>query len=104
MITKEYIVNLLETNDKAVGRALIVLKNRQTHSEQVTKTTHVTNNRGFTQAHGRSGTGMAQFYERAGFLTARQLAFWRRKNKNGVMRIGMYWRQLIEEAEAKKAA
>ena len=38
MHTVESIKSLLATNDKAIGRALIVLRNRQTADEQASET------------------------------------------------------------------
>jgi hypothetical protein len=103
-ITADAIVNLLATNDRAVGRALIVLRNRQTADEQVSESTKHHNNRGFRPCHARMGTSMANFFERAGYLTPKQVAYWRTKEKTGKMRIAIYWRQLMEEAERKAAA
>lgn len=103
-ITVDAIVNLLATNDRAVGRALVVLRNRQTADEQISESTKHHNNRGFRPCHARMGTSMANFFERAGYLTPRQVAYWRAKEKTGKMRIAIYWRQLMEEAERKAAA
>ncbi len=102
-LTKEYIQNLLMTNDHAVGRALIVLNERQTSSEQNCQTTISNNGVGFRPCDARMGTSMAQFYAKYNRLSERQLAYWRKPQAKGV-RIAMYWRQLIEIAEAKKAA
>ena len=65
-LTAEAIVNLLATNDRAVGRALVVLRNRQTADEQISESTKHHNNRGFRPCHARMGTSMANFFERAG--------------------------------------
>ena len=46
---------------------------------------------------------MAKFYERNGYLTEKQIAYWRKTGKQG-MRIAIYWRQLLAEAHAKAAA
>ncbi len=103
-VTVEQIIALLETNDRAVGRALVVLRNRQTADEQISESTKHHNNRGFRPCHARMGTSMANFFERAGYLTPKQVAYWRVKEKTGKMRIAIYWRQLMEEAERKAAA
>lgn len=100
-LTKENIVNLLKTNDKAIGRALVVLKNRQTYDEQSAQTTKHHNNKGFRPCHARMGTSMANFFEKNGYLSPKQIAYWRVEGKEG-MRIGIYSRQLIEEAELKR--
>lgn len=102
-LTKESIIELLAKNDKAIARALIVLKNRQNVDEQISETTKYQNNRGFRPCHARMGTSMAKFYERYGYLSSKQIAYWRRTDKNGNMRLAIYWRQLIEEAEKKAA-
>lgn len=101
MITKQDIVQLLAENDKAVARALIVLNERQTTDEQRTQSTRVHNGRGFKPCHARMGTSMAQFYQRNKYLSPKQLAYWRKLDKRGTMRIACYWAQLLEVAQAK---
>jgi len=100
---KEAIVKLLETNDVAVGRALLVLNARQTADEQVSEVTKYDNGRGFRPAHARMGTSMAQQFARFGRLSEKQIAYWRRTDRRGSMRIGIYWRQLLEEVVAKQS-
>jgi hypothetical protein len=102
-MTKEQIINLLATNDKAIVRALIVLNARQTLDEQASENTKYRNGRGFRPQHARVGTSMAKFYATRGFLTAKQIAYWRRPDKKGKARIAIYAGQLLEEAEAKKS-
>lgn len=102
MVTKEKIIGLLATNDKALARALVVLNNRQTADEKASETTRYRNGRGFNAAHAKRGTGMANFYLQAGFLTRRQMAWWRAcEGRGGAMRIALYVGQLMEEAAAK---
>jgi len=103
MLTKADIVKLLETNDKAIARALVVLNNNQTVAEQRSEATINRNGEGFRPCHARMGTSMAEFYQKRGFLSPKQIAYWRVKDKNGDMRLAIYWRQLAEAAEAKKA-
>lgn len=100
MTTGTEIVNLLRTNDRAVAKALVLLKNRQTADEQRDETVKYRNGRGFRPCHAVRGTSMALFYERNGYLTPKQIAYWRHCGKEG-MRISIYWRQLLEEAELK---
>jgi tRNA(Ile2) C34 agmatinyltransferase TiaS len=102
-MTGDDIINLLRVNDKAVARALVVLKNRQTVDEQRAQVARHQNGRGFRPAHARMGTSMAEFYERNGYLSPKQIAYWRSEGKQG-MRIAIYWRQLLEEANERKAA
>jgi hypothetical protein len=96
------IVNLLRNNDKAIARALIVLKDRQTADEQASQTTRHANGRGFRPCHARMGVSMAKFYERNGYLSPKQIAYWRKEGKEG-MRIAIYWKQLLEAAKDKAA-
>lgn len=101
-LTGTDIVNLLRTNDKAVARALVVLTERQTADEQVSKQTRHRNFRGFRPAHAKMGTSMAEFYQKHGYLSPKQIAYWRQEGKQG-MRISIYWRQLLEAAKLKAA-
>ena len=102
MLTGTDIVRLLESNDKAVIRALVVLYNRQTADEKVEGDAKHRNNRGFRPAHARMGSSMAEFFLKNGYLTEKQIAYWRVRGKQG-MRISIYWRQLLEEAHKKAA-
>lgn len=103
MTTKESIVKLLKTNDKAVARALVVLTARQTSDEQLQENTKYLNGRGFRPCHARMGTSMANFYSRNGYLSPKQIAYWRGKDKSGKMRIEIYAGQLLEVAKEKAA-
>lgn len=78
VITRECITNLLRTNDLAVGRALVALNARQTDDEQRDAETRYLNRKGFMTMHAARGTGMAKFFMRTGFLTQKQLEWWRR--------------------------
>lgn len=101
-LSKETIVKLLATNDKAIARALVVLNNNQTADEQASGNVRHLNGKGFRPCHARMGTSMAQFYQRTGFLSAKQIAYWRKEDAKGNMKIAIYWRQLIEAAEQKQ--
>ena len=50
------------------------------------------------------GSSMAKFYQRNGYLSPKQIAYWRAKDKRGGMRIAIYWRQLLDAAHKKAAA
>lgn len=104
MVTKWQIIDLLRTNDRAVARALVVLNQRQTQDEQASEHTRHQNGRGFRPCHARMGTNMAKFYERTGYLTSKQVAYWRRLQRDGKMRIEIYAGQLQEAAQIKAAA
>jgi len=107
MLTKEKIVQLLQSDDRAVARALVVLTARQTTDEQASEQTRYLTGRGYRPCHARMGASMSKFFERNGYLSPKQIAYWRAKDKTGSMRIGIYAGQLLEEAQikaAKKAA
>lgn len=95
--TKERVVQLLEKNDKAIGRALLRLLQNQTSDEQVTQSAKYRNNQGFRPCHARMGTSMAEFFRSKGYLSPKQAAYWRVRDKNGNMRIGIYANQLLKE-------
>ena len=97
--TREAIIALLDTNDAAVGRALVQLAARQTADERVEENTKHRNGRGFQPCHARMGTSMAEAFKKYGRLTPKQVAYWRVKDANGSMRIGCYARQLLEEVK-----
>lgn len=101
MHTVDSIRNLLATNDKAVARALLALNARQTADEQIVEHTKHHNGRGFRPCHARMGTSMAKFYQRNGYLSPKQIAYWRKTDRSGAMRIGIYARQLLEVAAEK---
>ncbi len=94
--SKELIIKLLETNDKAVGRALLRLTERQTTDEQLEKDTKYKNGMGFRPCHARVGVEMAEFFQKKGYLTVKQARYWRVKDKKGNMRIGIYANQLLK--------
>ena len=95
--TKENVVKLLETNDNAVGRALIRLNANQTADEQSDHVVKHRNNKGFRPCHARMGTSMAKWFETNSFLTPKQVSYWRTRDKKGNMRIGIYATQLLKE-------
>lgn len=100
-MNKQTIVNLLNTNDLAIGRALIVLNERQTQDEQASQGTRYSNGRGFTPADAWMGTSTAKYFLISHKLTERQLAYWRKPNAKGTPRINKYAGQLLEIAIAK---
>lgn len=103
MATKEEIKQLLKTNQKAVIRALVVLNERQTAVEQTLQGTVERNGQGFTPADARMGTSMANFYNKNGFLTEKQIAYWLKPNAKGTERIVKYSTQLWEISKLKSA-
>ena len=102
MTTKTEIQNLLRINRKAVIRALVVLNERQTATEQNCGSTINRNGMGFTPADAYMGTSMAQFAVKNGYLTDKQLEYWLKPNTKGVERILKYAGQLLEIAKLKQ--
>jgi len=104
VLSKEGIIKLLREDDRAIARALLVLTARQTADEQATANTRYLNGRGYRPCHARMGTSMSQFFQKRGYLTPQQIAYWRMKDKTGKMRIEIYAGQLLEEAQTKAKA
>ena len=67
------IENLLTTNDRAVGRAMVALLDRQTADEQVAKATRHDNKRGFSAPNARRGTYFAEWVKAGRELTGHHL-------------------------------
>ena len=103
MVTKAEIVAMLKTNDKAVARALVALNARQTADERSQETVKYDNGQGFRPCHARMGTSMANFYTKFGYLSPKQVAYWRKLDRTGKMRIEIYAGQLLIVAQAKAA-
>lgn len=101
MLNKESIVSLLKNDKRAVARALVVLYERQTSDEQAQEGTRHLNGRGFRPCHARMGSSMAKQFMKYGSLSDKQISYWRVPDATGSMRIGIYWAQLLEEAELK---
>lgn len=90
--TKSRIIRLLQNEDRAVLRALIVVYQNQTAQEKNNGSTIEDNGVGFTGIDADILTSFVRFYESVGFLTNRQIAITRNK-------IVKYWRQLLISAE-----
>lgn len=86
---KAKLVELLNTNDKAVWRGVARIYERQTEAEKAVGDTCVYNGIGFSGADAQILSSLAQFYEKTGFMTPRQTAIARKKIKK-------YTRQLLE--------
>lgn len=102
-LTVEVIREKLMTDDKWLARALVALNDRQTQDEQRDETTKYHNEKGFRPAHAKRGTGMAQFFKRQGYLTPKQVAWWRAVTPAGKSRIEIYANQLLKVATEKAA-
>ena len=103
MLTKQNILKLLAEDDRAVARAPVVLTARQTADEQASEQTRYLTGRGYRPCHAQMGASMPKFFESCGYLSPKQIAYWRVKDKTGSMRIGIYSGQLLEVAKEKAA-
>lgn len=88
---KKWVQDLLDRNDLAVCRALVVIFNRQTKSEQSADTVEVYNKVGFTGFDAQILSSFAKQYMSRGFLSDKQMGIARRKMKR-------YWKQLADVA------
>lgn len=86
---KSYVQNLLDTNDHAVARALVVIFERQTATEKEYDNTHDKNGVGFSGVHAEICSSYAKQVMSRGFLTPKQMVVARRIMKK-------YWKQLAE--------
>jgi hypothetical protein len=102
-VTADTIRDRLAHDDRWLARALVALNARQTKDEQRDEATKYHNDEGFTAGHAKRGTGMAVFYQQRGFLTPRQLAWWRHRTPSGRMRIEIYTQQLLRIARERAA-
>ena len=100
-LTRDSLNDLLDRNDKAVGRALVVLFKRQTEAEKQENVAKIVNNLGFTKADAFKGSVTAKYFLKHGSLQDWQLNYWRARDARGSMRIGKYWNQLADEAVQK---
>ena len=107
MLTREMLLTNL-SNPKSylamrtIGRALIVLNERQTRDEQLAEQTQNHNGVGFRPCDARMGTSMAKQYAVKNSLSEKQIAYWCQPNVKGVPRIAVYFRQLAEAAVQKE--
>lgn len=95
MWTKERIINLLNTNDIAVERAIVAIYNRQTADEKNVRATRHDNSMGFRANHAHRGSYYAEWIRSGRHLTGDHI----RKARKIVLH---YHRQLLEIANAKK--
>lgn len=108
IVTKDSLQKMLDSEDRnyvkhVVGRALVVLFNNQTSSEQTENTTNHLNMIGFTGADGHGGCLTAKFYLKHNTLLDWQLEKWLKRGKSGYSRLTKYHKQLNKSAEIKAA-
>ena len=106
IVTKESLQAMIQkaTPDmqkQIVGRALVVLFERQTEHEKSSNTTNVDNGVGFTGADGKSGVISAKTFLKNKTLLDWQLERWLKVQKSGHYRITKYWKQLDDAAQKK---
>ncbi|QIN95275.1 hypothetical protein DLP3_112 [Stenotrophomonas phage vB_SmaS_DLP_3] len=92
---KEAIQQLLETNDRAVYRAIKLINDRQTEGEKARHAAEEENGVGFSKFDAEFMSNMAHAVTQYGKLTERQMQFARPKIKR-------YWKQLMEIANEKE--
>lgn len=91
---KDSIQKLIDENDKAVCRAIVLVYRNQTHHERDAKRTEEHNGVGFSGYDGEILSSFAEFYLRAGFLTPKQIGIARPKMKR-------YWKQILADMESR---
>lgn len=106
IVTKQSLANMINgpRQVEVIGRALVVLFNNQTRTEQSINTTQEHNMIGFTGADARQGSISAKYFLRHKTLQDWQVQMWTKQNSKGTARIAKYWRQLDQAAHAKKGA
>lgn len=90
--TRSRVINLIETRDEAAVRALLVVYRNQTAAEKSSHAATETNGVGFGQFDAEILTSFAEFYQRAGFLSAKQMQILKKK-------IVRYWKQVLVAIE-----
>jgi len=88
------IIHLLNTNPRAVERAIVAIYNNQTISEQVSEKTQFRNGKGFNKIHDRYGSYLAKWIINGGTLSQEHL------NKARNMAV-FYSKQLVEIANGR---
>ena len=110
IVTKASLTSMIRTAAseeqlaRIIGRACLALFKRQTEAERADNNVKVQNNRGFMPQDAKKGSITAKYFIKHGTLMDWQVRQWTNVNEKGEMRIVKYWRQLNEEAVARKAA
>ncbi len=94
---KEYLQNLLKTNDKALLRAIVLIAQRQTPEEIAMGATIDKNNVGFGTVDAEFLSAMAFRIEMGRELTPKMMAISRNK-------MPKYWKQLMVISKRKEKA
>lgn len=105
LVTRESLIALLnserEKQIQVIGRALVILLDRQVEDEKSQKTTKYDNNRGFTPGDAYDGTLTARYFLKHKTLLDWQIDRWMKITATGVPRLAKYHRQLNEAANSK---
>lgn len=108
LVTRDSITKMLNNPNPnyvmdVVGRALVVIFNRQTEDEKNSDSTRKSNGIGFTGADARSGSLTAKSYLKNKKLQSWQVERWLKvSEKTGYARLCKYHTQLNEEAVKKQ--
>ena len=107
LVTRESLTTLIREAEPLkqmhiVGRALSILLDHQTLSEQNSLSTQEFNGVGFTGADAEFGTICANYYNQHKRLSIKQVAPWIKLSKSGTPRIAKYHAQLNRAAMKKK--
>jgi len=97
------IIRLLETNDRAVEKALLVLLEKQTASERSSEVAIETNGVGFSGFDAEIFTSFAKQVRDGKRLSRAQLLVCRKPTRGGI-KIGKYWKQLLDEIQSRQVA
>lgn len=76
--TREEIEDLISKSNKAVGRALVRLYERQTQEEKNVDAALVENGRGFSKVDAEFGSSLARSFTEYGHFTGKQLPYARK--------------------------
>lgn len=106
IVTKELLTHMINSDKQVqvVGRALVVLFNNQTRTEQASNDTVTNNMIGFTGADARQGSISAKYFIKHNTLLDWQINQWTKPNSKGTPRLAKYWRQLDQAAKRKQGA
>lgn len=88
-VAKDTIQQAIDSNDRAVLKALVMIFDQQTAAEQSTEQTHELNGVGFSAFDAEILTSFAKQYKRKGFLSPKQMEIARKKIRG-------YWKQLAK--------
>lgn len=95
MYTKEFIKEKLSSDVRWMERGLIVLFNRQTSDEKVTRSTRHENGRGFNKSDSNYLSYVSKYVLNGGRLSGKHL-------EKVSTKLPKYWGQILEEIELKK--